>query len=147
MKTVYKHYELDDDKNRLDFETVHSWLSETYWTPGIELWKIKQAADYSAVVLGVYEGDCQVGYARIVSDTIRFAYLADVYVDDAHRGRGIALAMVDFLFEHPLLKETPHITLKTLDAQAVYRKTGFEPIADPERWMRKRRINQESACD
>ncbi|MDR3710449.1 MAG: GNAT family N-acetyltransferase [Capsulimonadaceae bacterium] len=139
MKTVFNEYEIDDDLARVDFCRVHDWLSHTYWTPGIELWKVKQAAEHSTLVAGVYKGSAQVAYARIVSDTIRFAYLADVYVDDAHRGRGIAQALVGFLQDHPLLELIPHITLKTLDAQPLYAKLGFEPLGDPEKWMRWKR--------
>ena len=139
MMTSYQQYEIDDDPGRIDFDTVHGWLSSTYWSPGIERWKVEQAAAHSEVVVGVYLDRAQVGYARVVSDTIRFAYLADVYVDEGHRGRGIAQALLTYVQNHPSLLETPHVTLKTLDAHRVYARAGFEPIPDPENWMRWKR--------
>jgi ribosomal protein S18 acetylase RimI-like enzyme len=136
MKVEYDRYEIDDDIGRVDFERVHGWLSANYWSPGIVRWKVEQAAAHSAVVIGVYCGQVQVGYGRVVSDTTHFAYLADVHVDEPYRGHGIARAMVRFVQNHPLLKDAPHITLKTLDAHGVYAGVGFEPIADPQHWMR-----------
>ncbi|HEY3330229.1 MAG TPA: GNAT family N-acetyltransferase [Capsulimonadaceae bacterium] len=136
MLTHHEQYAIDDDLSRVDFATVHGWLTDTYWSPCVTRELVERAARYSAIVIGVYHDGVQVGYARVVSDTVRFAYLADVYVAEAYRGQGIGRAIVRFAQAHPLIAEVPHVTLKTLDAQMVYAAEGFEPIADPENWMR-----------
>jgi predicted GNAT family acetyltransferase len=136
MRTQYKEYEIDDDLGRVDFECTHAWLRTTYWSPGIDLESVEKAAKNSTIVIGVYHGQTQVGYARVLSDTVRFTYVADVFVDEAYRCKGIAQAIIRFVQDHPLLSEAPHVLLKTLDAHELYARVGFEPIRDPESWMR-----------
>ena len=138
MVTPHGMYAIDDDQARLDFATVHAWLTETYWSPGITREKVEQAARHSAVVAGVYcpQGQ-QVGYCRAVSDRTRFAWLADVYVHPEHRGRGVARAMVSFLLNHPDLIDVGGWWLATLDAHGVYASLGFTAPAHPERLMRR----------
>jgi ribosomal protein S18 acetylase RimI-like enzyme len=98
--------------------------------------RVKRAAENSALVLGAYFGAEQAGYLRVISDKTRFAYLCDVWVDTAHRGKGVAQSMVQHALEHPEFK-TVNWLLATLDAHGVYAKLGFTPIDKPERWMFK----------
>jgi GNAT superfamily N-acetyltransferase len=128
-------YELDDSLDRIDFERVHGWLTETYWSPGIVLETVIKGARRSSLVVGAYHEGTQVGYLRVVSDTTRFAWICDVFVAEAHRGQGLAKEMVRFALEHPEHSEVKRWLLATADAHAVYRAVGFAPLPSPERWM------------
>lgn len=119
----------------MDFDQIHGWLSQTYWSPGIERDRVIRGAQHSTLVLGAFDGKDQIAYARVVSDTTRFAYLADVFVIESHRGQGIAQALVQYALKHSLLQDVSSWYLRTLDAHGVYEKLGFKPISDPERWM------------
>src|SRR6266404_4729489 len=92
MHRTHNSYEITDDQSRLDFALIHSWLTETYWSTGITRPKVEQAARHSTLVVSAYVGGGavkrQVGYCRVVSDRTRFAWLADLFVDSNHRGKG-----------------------------------------------------------
>ena len=98
--------------------------------------RVRRAADNSALVLGAYVDGVQAGYLRVVSDKTRFAYLCDVWVEEVHRGKGIARRMVQAALEHPDFV-TVNWLLATLDAHGVYAKLGFTPLPDPARFMSK----------
>jgi GNAT superfamily N-acetyltransferase len=130
-------YELSGDLKRIDFERVHGWLTGSYWSPGIALEKVKRAAAGSSLVIGIYlrETGEQVAYGRVVSDRATFAWIADIYVDPAHRGRGLAKRIIRFALEHPQHQDLRRWVLATKDAHEVYTACGFEPLPMPERWM------------
>ena len=119
----------------MDFPRVHGWLTTTYWSPGIALEKVERAAGHSALVIGAFEDGVQVGYVRVVSDQTTFAWVCDVFVDEAFRGRGIARAMVAFAMADENLQGLRRWVLATTDAHGVYAALGFQPIPNPERWM------------
>src|ERR1700730_4193140 len=83
MQRNHNEYEITDDRSNLDFALIHSWLTESYWSPGITRSKVEQAARHSAVVVSASRsgatGTRHVGYCRVVSDRTRFAWLADVF--------------------------------------------------------------------
>ena len=122
-------------RERLDFEQIHLWLSNTYWSPDVPREKVERAALYSSLVIGVYHADHQVAYMRVVSDRATFAYLCDVYVDEAHRGKGLATAMVRYALADPEHQGLRRWLLATRDAHPVYAGIGFQPLPTPERWM------------
>ena len=129
-------YELDDDRNRLDRAAVHAFLTGAYWALGRSRELNDQLIDDSARVVAVYTGDAQVGYARAVSDGVTIAYLADVYVLEDHRGRGLGVELVRFLVEEGPLADVRKWLLHTRDAHSLYQRFGF---AEPderllERW-------------
>ena len=128
-------YEIDNTFARIDFPRVQTWLAQTYWSPGVGLERVKKAAIGSSLVVGAYLGEAQAGYLRVVSDKTTFAWVCDVYVDEAHRGRGLARAMVNFALEHPEHQGLRRWVLATRDAHGVYREIGFEPLPAPDRWM------------
>jgi len=134
-----KDFELSSDVSRIDWQRVHGWLSSSYWSPGISLERVKRGAENSALALGAYAGQEQIGFLRVVSDKSRFAYICDVWVDENHRGKGIARSMVQFAFNHPDFT-TVNWLLATVDAHGVYAKLGFTPLSNPERWMSKGRF-------
>ncbi|MBV9851341.1 MAG: GNAT family N-acetyltransferase [Armatimonadetes bacterium] len=135
MIVRHGEYELDDARDRFDVERVYDWLATTYWslnlTPGV----LRRAVNGSSLVVGAYRGREQVGCLRVVSDRATFAWIADVFVTEAHRGRGLARAMVRFAFHHPEHQGLRRWMLATHDAHGVYRSLGFTPLPDPDQMM------------
>lgn len=135
MRAQHLEFEIDDDLARVDFDLVHSWLTSSYWSPGVSRQKVERAATGSASVIGVFLNDRQVAYCRVVSDRETFAWLCDVFVDEAFRGRGIARAMVQFVLSLPYASSLRRWLLATRDAHEIYASCGFELLDNPERWM------------
>jgi GNAT superfamily N-acetyltransferase len=133
-------YQLTTDPDRLDLRLVHDWLStDAYWALG----RRREVTDRSvagSVVYGVYRpGDGrQVAFARAVTDSATFAWLCDVYVDRAERGRGLGTWMVGAVRDHLAGLGVRRVLLATDDAHGVYARLGFTPLAEPGRWMEHR---------
>lgn len=133
-------YIFSDNLDDFDFNVITAWLASTYWSPGISREKVIQGSENSTVCVGVFNADGQqVAFARCISDTTRFAYIADVFVDVVYRNQGIAQNILQFFYTHPKLKEVGSFYLLTQDAQKVYEKAGFNLYPHPERFMVKRR--------
>ncbi|MEU9449398.1 GNAT family N-acetyltransferase [Streptomyces sp. NPDC048277] len=130
-------YEFSADTDRVDVERVHAWLStDAYWATGRPLEKHRRAMA-SSINCGVYDtvtGE-QVAYARVVTDQALFAWLADVYVDRSVRGKGVGTALVGAIREHLRPYGLRRVLLATDDAHGVYRKLGFAPLEQPDKWM------------
>lgn len=133
-------YEVSTDPARLDVNAIHAFLSTTYWSPGIPLELVHRAVANS-VCVGAYESNTQVGFARVVTDKATFAYLADVYVLEAHRGKGLSKAMVSALLELRDLQGLRRTLLVTRDAHGLYASFGFTPLASPSRFMERHNPN------
>lgn len=131
----FGEYELDTSLERVQFDVVHGWLTGSYWSPGVSYERVVQAAEGSSLVVSVYRAEEQAGYLRVVSDRTSFAWVCDVFVDESHRGRGIAKAMLEFALEHPEHQGLRRWILATKDAHRLYAGCGFEPLRAPERWM------------
>ncbi|RYD56418.1 MAG: GNAT family N-acetyltransferase [Sphingobacteriales bacterium] len=131
----YNGYLITTDKALLQPEAIHRWLSEeSYWSKHIPFSVVKTAFDHSYCI-GVLKDGVQVGYARFVTDYATFAYLADVYVEEAHRGQGLSKKMMEVLMELGWVKGLRRIMLATLDAHGLYEQFGFTAPAIPERCM------------
>jgi GNAT superfamily N-acetyltransferase len=129
-------YEISTDPERLDRAAVWEFLRTSYWSPGIERTVVERAIDHS-LPFGLYAADgTQAGFARAVTDRARFAWLADVFVLEAHRGRGLGVWLVQTVFEHPELRGLRWV-LATADAHGLYERFGFS-AADPARMMERR---------
>ena len=118
-------YELDDDRDRIDREAVHTFLTRSYWAEGRPREVQDTLIDGSQRVVGLYAHGRQVGFSRTVSDGHVHAYLADVYVLEEHRGRGLGVELVRFSVDEGPLAETKWL-LHTADAHDLYRRFGFE---------------------
>lgn len=117
-------YELDDDPARIDHDAVHRYLTRSYWADGRSRQVQDDLIDGSARVVGLYSGDDQIGFSRTLSDGHAQSYLADVYVLEEHRGRGLGVELVRFSVDEGSLASTKWL-LHTRDAHALYRKFGF----------------------
>ena len=130
--------DLDDDVERIDLDAVHAFLTTSYWAEG-RTWDEQAALVQGAArVVGLYDGDAQVGFCRVASDGERFAWLADVYLLEDYRGRGFGVEMV-----REAVENGPHADLewylKTKDAQGLYERFGFGPPDDDRLMVRHRR--------
>ncbi|VWX49008.1 GNAT family N-acetyltransferase [Novosphingobium sp. 9U] len=128
---------LSDDPARVDLDRVHGWLTTSYWTPGISRERVaKQSA--GSHCLGAYHAeDGQVGFARVISDRASFAWIADVWVDEAARGQGLGRRMVRWFLDHPDYATVRRFALVTADAHGVYQDLGFHAPLKPERYMER----------
>ncbi|RYY27821.1 MAG: N-acetyltransferase [Sphingomonadales bacterium] len=127
------------DKGELDLDLIHAFLSGAYWSVGIPRHTVERAIKGSFTVAAFEpdeEGkDEQIGFARLVTDYATFAYLADVFVLPAHRGKRVASAMIQALHDHPDLQGLRRWALFTRDMQSVYASLGWEQYPHPERLM------------
>ncbi len=120
-------YMLSDDPTLLQPVAIHAYLTRSYWSAGISQALIERAIAGSLCV-GVYHDAAQIAFARVITDRATFAHLADVYVLEAHQGRGIASAMIAHFHAHPALQNLRRWTLNTLDAHDLYARFGWERI-------------------
>jgi GNAT superfamily N-acetyltransferase len=137
MKVILdSKFKIVDDIKKMDFTKITAMLKEAYWSKGIGIDEVKEGANNSALVVGVFTPEgIQIGYSRVISDKTRVAYILDVYVDAHFRKKGIGQAMIQFILNHPKLKDVYQWLLITKDAHGVYSKAGFQPLENPDRWM------------
>ena len=122
------------DRSRFDLEVIHGYLTRSYWAKGIPRATVARAMDRS-LCFGAFEGDRQVGFARVISDLTTFAYVSDVFVVKSHQGRGVGKRLMAAIMAHPELQELRRWTLFTRDAHGLYRQYGFREPRYPERLM------------
>ena len=129
-------YLVTTDKARLDLEVVHSFLKTSYWAAGIPAEVVRRSVENS-LAFGLFRGDEQVGFARVVTDYATFAYLADVFVLEPHRGHGLGKWMMKVVISHPDLQGLRRWMLATRDAHELYREYGFTELEEPSIFMEK----------
>ena len=130
-------YTISTDKARLDIPVIHGYLSdEAYWSKGIPR-RVLEPAIRNSLCFGVYQGERQAGFARVISDYATFAYLCDLFILEPFRGRGLGVWLVACILEHPSLQGLRNILLFTSDAHGLYARYGFTPPRSPERIMVK----------
>ena len=127
-------FEISTNPARLDRGRIHEFLSNSYWASGIPREVVDRSIEGS-VCFGVYEGSAQVGFARIITDGATFAYVADVFVLESHRGQGLGRWLMETIRAHPDLQGLRRWSLVTRDAHALYRRVGFADVSNPARWM------------
>lgn len=143
---------ISTNKRFLDMEVIHHFLSnDSYWAKGIAKELVEASIENSILCYGIYEGDPtdgsakQVGFARVVSDLVRFSWLGDVFVIPEFRGRGLSKWLMHVITEHPKLKGTS-FQLATKDAHSLYNQYGFKPLEQIENKM-ARPLNWEAVYD
>ena len=128
-------YEISTDAHRLNLDVIHGFLAEeSYWSRGIPRSIVERAIENS-LCFGVYHGATQIGFARVVTDRSTFALLADVFILEAHRGKGLSKWLMRCVVAHQDLQGLRRFLLLTSDAHGLYRQFGFEPIGSPQRFM------------
>jgi GNAT superfamily N-acetyltransferase len=131
--------EISTDRDRIDRELVHRFLSEeSYWARGRTREESDRVID-ACLTFGAYEDGRQIAYARVLTDTVQFAYLGDVFVLPEARGRGIGKALMDAVLTHPGVAGVRRLALLTDDAHGLYEQYGFAPLDDVRKWMQRRR--------
>jgi len=129
---------ISTDRQRLDIPFIHNFLSQSsYWARNRSLELVARSIDNS-FPFGIYKGDEQVGFARVVTDFATFAWLADVFVSDDYRGQGLGVWLIEVITSHPRLQNFRRWILATRDAHELYRRFGFNELDEPSRWMEKR---------
>ncbi len=118
----------------VDFDAVHLFLTNVYWSEGISRELLAKAISNS-IPFSLWRGDRQIGFARVVTDRATYAYLADVYVLPGHRRQGLGRFLMEVVMAHPDLQGLRRFELSTRDAHGLYAKVGFGPLLFPERHM------------
>ena len=127
-------YTVSTDPALLDIPRIHAFLTKSYWAEGVSLETVRRSIENS-IPFGVYHSGEQVGFARVITDKATYAYIADVYIEEPHRGRGLSKLLMRALLSHPECRGMRRWLLGTRDAHALYRQFGFTPLQRPERWM------------
>lgn len=125
---------ITDDRARVDIDVVHGFLSQAYWCRGITCENVVNSLDNS-INFSVFHQGKQVGFARVISDMATIAYLGDVFVLEAFRGRGISKFLMQCVKAHPKLQNLRRWILATSDAHSLYQQYGFTQLARPELFM------------
>ena len=128
-------YLISTDKQKLDVAYIHRFLSrESYWAQGIPRSTVTGSIEGS-LTFGIYRDDVQMGFARVITDEATFGYLADVFVDKAHRGRGLSKWLMEVICSYPSLQGLRRMLLATRDAHGLYSQFGFTPLTHPENFL------------
>lgn len=134
MEWFKDDYCITTDKEKIDIVCVHQFLTQSYWAKNIPLSVVQQSVKGS-LCFAVLHQQKTVGFARVITDEATFAYLADVFIDEQYRGKGLSKWLVQTILAYPTLKGLRRLMLATRDAHGLYSRFGFQPISHPERWM------------
>lgn len=135
MLVTNAEFAIDTDKSRLDIDAIQAFLvNDSYWASTRTREQTETAIENS-ICFGLYHGDRQIGFARVVSDRATFAYVGDVYVIDEFRGRGLSKWLMETMLAHPQLQGLRRWILATRDAHGLYAQFGFTELVHPDRWM------------
>ena len=127
--------DISTDKNRLDVAMIHAFLADhSYWVPGISRSSVEKCIEHS-LCFGAYAAGRQIGFARVVTDYVRYAHLLDLFVLPGFRGRGISKQLMSEVMSHPQLRTIMRFTLRTQDAHGLYAQYGFTTPCNPESQM------------
>ena len=136
IETHRDSFTISTDPSKLDVDAIADMLTRAYWAQGRTREKIARYLQYS-LTFGVYDGDRQIGLARIVSDYTTFAWLCDVFIHEDYRGHGLGKWLLETIHAHPDLQGLRRWMLATRDAHGLYKQFGWTPLPNPERWMEK----------
>jgi GNAT superfamily N-acetyltransferase len=145
-------YLISTDRSQLNVALIHDYLTNsTYWAGGRKLDVVRRSIENS-LCFGLYQTNAepvnkQIGFARVVTDYATFGWLADVFVLEAYRGRGLGKWLIDVIIAHPDLQGFRRWVLATKDAHQLYRRAGFRDLHRPERWMERPDPNMQESPD
>ena len=129
------NYLFSTDKKKMQLKVIHDYLSkESYWAQNMPIELIKESIAGS-ICFAIYFNNKQIAYARVITDNATFAYLADVFILEEHRGKGLSKELMRFILDHPSLKKLRRFMLATRDAHGLYKQFGFNALAKPETIM------------
>ncbi|HMS64736.1 MAG TPA: GNAT family N-acetyltransferase [Ignavibacteria bacterium] len=136
MKKNFKkdNYLISTDKSRLDINIIHNFLSNSYWAKNRSL-KTTKLTIKNSLCFGIYFKQDQIGFARVITDYATFAYLADVFVLEDFRGKGLSKWLMEVILNYSELQNLRRWFLATRDAHKLYEKFGFKPLSEPEKLM------------
>jgi GNAT superfamily N-acetyltransferase len=138
MEWARGEFAISTDASRLDLPMIHAFLRSSYWAADIP-YAVVQRAIEGSLPFGVYRGSRQIGFARVITDRATFAYVADVFIDEAYRGQGLGQWLMTAMSEHPDLQGLRRWMLVTRDAHELYRKVGFRDLRNPASVMERHR--------
>lgn len=124
------------DKSKLDVSFVQNFLKDVYWTAGRTIDEVQTTIDAS-FCFGIYLNNNQIGFCRVITDYVVFAYVMDVFIDEQHRGKGYSSILIQAMMNEPQLQYVKIWRLATSDAHFLYQKFGFTSLAHPEKMMEK----------
>lgn len=124
------------DKNKLDIPFIHNFLKDIYWAAPRTIEEV-EICIANSFCFGIYLDGKQIGFARVITDYVVFAYLMDVFIDENHRGNGYSSLLIDAMMKEPQLQSVKIWRLATTDAHFLYQKFGFKLLAHPEKLMEK----------
>lgn len=137
MQWANYEFTIDTDKERLNVDSIQSFLkNDSYWAQS-RTREQTEAAIANSICFGLYHVERQIGFARVVSDRATFAYVGDVYVLVEFRGHGLSKWLMETVIAYPELQGLRRWVLATRDAHGLYEKYGFHELVHPERWMER----------
>ena len=131
-----KRLTVSTDTSKLDVPFIQHFLKDIYWAAGRTIAEVQTTIAHS-FCFGIYLGDKQIGFARVITDYVVFAYVMDVFITEEYRGKGYSSLLIDNMMNEPQLKNIQIWRLATTDAHFLYRKFGFKELAHPEKLMEK----------
>jgi GNAT superfamily N-acetyltransferase len=129
-------FSISTDPSDFDVSAIHVYLSASYWAAGIPQETVARSIANS-LCFGVFNGEAQIGFARVITDRATFAYIGDVYILDAFQGRGLGTWLMQTITAHPDLQGLRRWSLVTRDAHGLYRRFGFDGLKEPAGYMEK----------
>src|SRR5438105_12365823 len=133
---IRDEFVISTDRARIDVDLVHEYLVGSYWAAGMPRAVLERGIENS-LTFCIYDHDRQVGFARAITDLATYAYLSDVFVIGAYRGRGLSKWLMECILAHPDLQGLRRWSLVTRDAHRLYARYGFVPLQTPERYLEK----------
>jgi GNAT superfamily N-acetyltransferase len=127
---------ISTERAKMDVSMVQEFLAKSYWSKGISKAQVCRSMDNS-LCFGIFLADRQVGFARVITDKVTYAYIADVFIIAEFRNRGLATKLIDAIVSHPDLQGLRRWMLATRDAHNLYKKFGFKQLNDPGRFMER----------
>ena len=134
MEWTKDNYRITTNKEDIDQPYVHRFLSGSYWAQNIPADVVRRSIEGS-LCFAVFHQATQIGFARVITDEATFAYLADVFIDEQYRGRGLSKWLMEVILNYPTLQGLRRFMLATRDAHDLYRQFGFSPLTYTDRWM------------